>query len=106
MGCPPPATGPRLGRRSAGLLTALVVPLRGCASRARWDKAGTSRDDHRALTACGQTEDSCLPGAATMRSSSARPQPDRGRLAVGRGHTRTTRLAERPETPGTFGPAP
>jgi hypothetical protein len=62
-----------LNRRPAQHARRLNHKLRGCASRARWDKAGTSRDNHRALTPGGHTEDSCLPGAATMRSSSARP---------------------------------
>jgi hypothetical protein len=49
-----------INRDRGGRGTSVKAALLG-ASRAGWNRAGTSRDDQRALTPCGHLEVSCLP---------------------------------------------
>jgi hypothetical protein len=50
-----------ISARGEPLTSMRMNSLRACASRAKWNKAGTSRDDHRALTLGPHREVSCLP---------------------------------------------
>jgi HAD superfamily hydrolase (TIGR01549 family) len=60
-GAHPDVTQAHVRIESLDELPERLTALRGCASRARWNRAGTSRDDRGVLTPCGHLEVSCLP---------------------------------------------